>query len=441
MLKSLSLLAVAALLTGCVSVSTSSPSPEATATLGITTMAPTQTPTATPQPTATPTVAPTATPTVVPTVAPATTPPTGPTEPPTIQPTETPTPSGLGYDPKDQLFDDSMSDPTSGWGTATESFYNIAYAADHLQLDVSGSASSVWSTRPTGSQSGTLVVLGQLTPTSDGTFGMLCSANNGQSLIGGVVATDGSWGFVDIENNNVTRLGGDGPFQLNIVQGETTLVAVECGAMTTGKLRLQLWVGGQGLVGSYEQADGPASFDGAGVFVESAGDSFSTALNHSAAYGVANLNGEPSSAAQDLMLNHVPHDWSATCYESPVPGYLGGFAETSVTCFLGEVGHAGAEIASYEQYANTDDMNAAYQERVSTFPVGSGTSCQDGSAEESWHYNGTPDTEAGRLLCAPQQVGIRFDWTENQLNILSSLVDFDGSYSDTFGDWTNAGPN
>ncbi len=46
----------------------------------------------------------------------------------------------------------------------------------------------------------------------------------------------------------------------------------------------------------------------------------------------------------------------------------------------------------------------------------------------------------GRLLCAPQGVGIRFDWTDDNLLILSTLFDLEGDYENTYQLWTEAGP-
>lgn len=60
------------------------------------------------------------------------------------------------------------------------------------------------------------------------------------------------------------------------------------------------------------------------------------------------------------------------------------------------------------------------------------------SARLDWSIG---DESFGRLQCAPQQVGIRFDWTDTRLSILSTLIDFDGDYQTTFQTWLEAGPN
>ncbi len=416
------LLVIGVLLSGCVSISSATASPVPTPTLAPTiTAVP-----ATPQPTATPTETPTSSPTQSPATTPATTPATPPTSAPITQTT------------KNQLFDDAM-DVNNGWGVGPSSGGDASFSSGALVL-APVNPGWLWSSRPTGTQSGTLALTGEFTPASDAAFGLLCDSGD-QTLVGGIVSTmDGEWIFVQIDSSGLTVLERSSTNALDIPVGQPTDLAVECGAMTTGELHLEMWLAGAGMVASYQQATGPSSFDHAAAYAESEADGATVSLTHAAAYGVANLNGEPSSGAQDLLLNHVPHDWSSSCFEGPVPGPYGGMAQFRVVCFLGDVGHTGAEIAQYTQYDNTDDMNAAYQSRVAAFPAGSADSCQNGSRETPYHYTGQ-SVDAGRLLCTDQAVGIRFDWTENSLDILSTLIDFDGSYTDTFADWGNAGPN
>jgi len=86
-------------------------------------------------------------------------------------------------------------------------------------------------------------------------------------------------------------------------------------------------------------------------------------------------------------------------------------------------------------------MDLAFQRRVDAFGSGnSANTCNVGPTETTWHFDdGTPDV--GRLLCIDQFAGIRFDWTDDRVNILSSMVDFDGNYARTYDDWQVAGPN
>ena len=82
-------------------------------------------------------------------------------------------------------------------------------------------------------------------------------------------------------------------------------------------------------------------------------------------------------------------------------------------------------------------MNAEYQEKVEQYGVESTGTCSSGPNETTWSIDGTV---RGRVQCAPQEAGIRFDWTDDQLAILSTLIDFDGDYENTYNLWLDAGP-
>ena len=136
----------------------------------------------------------------------------------------------------------------------------------------------------------------------------------------------------------------------------------------------------------------------------------------------------PAVGLEDLAdEEHVAH-----CYESPVPDT----AQFIVSC-IAQTSGKGAELERYTQYADADAMNAAYQEVVTTFGVASQGSCQSGPNETEWEVGEQP---GGRVQCAPQAVGIRFDWTDDLTSILSSLIDLGGSYKETYDQWVDAGP-
>jgi hypothetical protein len=150
------------------------------------------------------------------------------------------------------------------------------------------------------------------------------------------------------------------------------------------------------------------------------------------AFGVGGSDGTMSNGAQ-ILLAHIPTDFQQNCYESPqfsdAPQYI-------VSC-IPQTSGKGAEIERYEQFADKASMDAAYQDLIDVFGVDSSGSCQSGPNEADWEIN---EQTGGRVQCAPQTNGIRFDWTDDLTSILSSLIDFDGSYKDTYDSWVNAGP-
>ncbi|HUG48813.1 MAG TPA: hypothetical protein VMP67_10435, partial [Candidatus Limnocylindria bacterium] len=64
--------------------------------------------------------------------------------------------------------------------------------------------------------------------------------------------------------------------------------------------------------------------------------------------------------------------------------------------------------------------------------------CDEGPAEGPYTIAGQ---DTGRLLCAEQIVGARYDWTDNRLDILSNLTDFDADYGALYAVWLEAGPD
>jgi len=432
--------AVLALAAGCVSVSGPTAAPTTSPSFGITTPHP-----ATATPSAAPTAAPTAT--VAPTATAAPSASSGPTS----------QPSGdLGFDERDVIFFDDLTDPSGEcttpppnttpagcWGvgdvTTTDGtpIGSIHYESGALALAVDNAGAWLWSRRIADSTSATMRVIGDFYPAGDGVFGVVCASGDTQ-LFGAVVGTDGSWAFVSIGNNGAEKLLSDESAGLDVRAGESNLVALECTGTATGPLRLTLWLGKSGPIATYTQAGGPANFDRAAAYFEATSAGFSVAMHNVILFGSRIEDGSYGPEGLQLLA-HVPTDWRSSCYQGLRPPYLASTADAVLTCHL--PAHDGAEIAEYAAYSNADSMVAAYQSRIDAFDTGDGgPRCADGSGEHSYNFGeGTPDV--GRLLCVDQFSGIRFDWTDTRLNIMSTLVDFDASYGSTFADWIDAGPN
>ena len=84
-------------------------------------------------------------------------------------------------------------------------------------------------------------------------------------------------------------------------------------------------------------------------------------------------------------------------------------------------------------------MDASFDYLVSKWAVAeSGHNCDTGPHQGGYTIGGQP---AGRILCAPSVTGTQLAWTDNNLLILSDLIDLEGSYPDMYEDWLIAGPN
>ncbi len=418
---------VAFLMMGCVSVGPAQTTQPPPPSFSITTPAPsasaTLASTASPAPTATPTQAATPSATVAPTDSASDTP----------APPLTPDPSQAvieDFGADTLIFADDFSDNTSGWGVTSQDFGSIAYSGGTLAFTSAAATNWMWSRRLLDQDWNVVRVEAVMVPSAAGTGGLFC-ANNDDELFGALVTTSGGWSFVQLTSEGASVLLTDEQAGWNVPAGLATTVALDCAGTATGTMRMQVSLPDIGLGASYEDAEGADSFDRVAIYAESAAHPFSLAVDNVFAYG--GEGGSSVSPAARALLLHVPADWRPDCFETqPNPFETG--AEAAVSCTLTE---GRSNVADFVQFDNQENMDAAYQIRVDTWAVEPTESCETGSNEGIYTIAGTP---AGRILCAPQTVGIRFDWTHDELLILSTLTNFDGSYVDTYEDWQAAGP-
>jgi hypothetical protein len=409
---------------GCVSVAPpASGVPSAAASLGVTTPAPATATAA--APTAAPTVAATAT------AEPSEEPTLEPTEEPTLEPSEEPTeePSGPpSADTGDLIFLDLFDDETSGWGTGVSGAVSAQYVNGSLQLDVSENGQAVWSTRLLGTPVAVALVAGEFRPVTEGAFGPMCEADDG-SLYGAVAAPDGSLSFLSVVNNQAQILEShDGAVEIPPVGG--FILGLECAGMSTGALRM-VAVGPDGTLGVYQTNEGPETFSGVAFYGEATNDSLRVDVDSASAYGIPGSADGMTSEGEDL-LTHVPADLQSQCIEAPSSSN----AVAVIHCYLQTEG-TGAELLQFQSFGTNEEMDTAYQSVVDQYGVDSTGTCRSGPNETTWSLD---EDERGRIQCAPQQVGVRFDWTDDVLIVLSTLVDFEGDYENTNQMWLNAGP-
>ncbi len=420
------------LVVGCVSVGpseTTAPTTAATAapSLGVTTPAPA---------TETPTVAPTATPAPTPTPTPTPAPTAAPTEEATVVPESVApsvVPPSSGPSSSDELFADDFSDPSSGWEELDQDFASVTYDSGVLAFRYNDSGAWAFTVRSLDVPESTLVLAADFSPQSDGVFGLLCGDSNSAKFYGAVVGSDGGLVFLETDNGTINVLQRYDEMGLDVSIGGSNPLALECSATPDGVVQMVVGLSKTGPVAVHrESSTGITSFDTTGMYGEASSDGYTLTVDTVAAWGVGGADATMSDGAQ-MVLAHIPSELQQNCYESPI---WNTDAQFVVTCIEQTEG-TGAELAQYKQYADADGMNSDYQGTVSAFGVTSTGSCQSGPNEAGWTLNEQP---GGRVQCAPQTVGIRFDWTDDQSGILSTLIDFDGSYQDTYNQWQDAGP-
>lgn len=419
-------MAVASLLVGCVSIG--GPSPSASAALGrsfgITTPAPiasatagasadaTQAPLLTPSPTS----ATTATPTAEPTATPA------------AEPTETPTAT-----PDDLVLFDNMEDPAaSRWGETETESTTVSMEPGALRFEIRQELGAAYSSHPLPSEYAVLQVAAEFNPADDGAIGVLCSASD-DIHYGAAFTTNGALIFFSIDNGQIASLKRINDVGSDLQVNEATTFGLECAGTATGALRLVAVLPGSGPLAVYQSDEGPQTFNGIAVYGEAFGSQFSVDVTQAGAYGITGTADGSVTPEGEELLTHAPESWQQTCTESPIS--QSGVA--MLHCYL-QVDGAGIELAQYQAFSTNEEMDAAYQESVEQYGVEPTGSCESGPNETTWSID---DQSFGRVQCAPQQVGIRFDWTDDRLSILSTLIDLDGDYGLTYQAWLEAGPN
>ena len=427
--------AVAAVVVGCVSISqpiASVPSLPPRSQ-DVTTPAP-QTPAATPTVAPTPTEEPTEEPTAEPTEEP--------TAEVTEEPTAEPTPEGPAATPAaiedfgatELVFADDFSDDNSGWGVGPNAGGNVAYVSGALQFDTVAAEAWMWSRRAMPELQNVVHIEADFMPTAAGYQGLLC-ADNDDTLWGAVANGEGVWVFIKLTADGSTILSSNQEEGFATTPGATTRIGLDCEGTAAGGFRMQLSLPDSGAATIYEGAidEGSAQFDRAGVYSESSANPYSLRVDNLFVYGGTGETPTMSDAATAL-LGHVPTEWQADCFESVGNPFDEGIA-AAVSCTLSD---DRSDFIDYLQFDTQANMETTYQQRVDIYSVESQGSCQTGPNETSYTIGGG---ETGRILCAPSVIGARYDWTHNDLTILSTLTDFEGSYEDLYQDWLVAGPN
>ena len=324
-----------------------------------------------------------------------------------------------------------MDDPSSGWAAGDIGNSTVSFNDDgELSLDVGDAGQAIWSPRRVDGEFGVLLVAGGYVISGDGGVGAACVTGDGD-MYGAEMTTTGQLIFFSIVDGATRALETKDDLDVQVEQDVFWAFGVECTGLSTGALRLVAVMSGQGPIGIYQDSDGPDAFVGAGVYGEAIGGPATVDVAQVAAYGIPGSASGPSADGEEL-LEHVPSDWREQCVDTPSSNV----ANAVMSCFLQTEG-TGAELAIFQQYPTAEAMDATYQELVDVFGVQSEGDCEEGPNETPWSVE---DETRGRLQCAPQVVGIRFDWTHDELHILSTLFDLEGDYANTFALWRSAGP-
>lgn len=325
-----------------------------------------------------------------------------------------------------------MEDPaTSSWGETETEATTVSAEQGALRIATRQVNGAAYSSHPLGAEYAVLLVAADFKPSADGAVGVLCSAANDVHH-GAAYTTNGALVFFSIDNGQVAVLDRINDVGSDLRVNQSAIFGLECAGTATGALRLVALLPGAGPLAVYQSDEGPATFNGIAVYGEGFGSEFSVDVEEAGAYGISGSADGMTPEAGELLA-HVPELFRETCTESPISD--DGVA--ILHCYL-QVEGVGVELAQYQVFATNEQMDAAYQEAVDQYGVESEGNCESGPNETTWSIG---EDSFGRVQCAPQQVGIRFDWTDSRLSILSTLIDFEGDYQNTQQAWLDAGPN
>src|SRR6478609_4311398 len=134
---------------------------------------------------------------------------------------------------------------------------------------------------------------------------------------------------------------------------------------------------------------------------------------------VANAAKSTDSAAEQVLVSHVPAPIASTC--SSTDPQAGSVAQ--VACNPGgDVGEA-----DYLLYSDNGSMDSAFDSHLAVFPEATGQDCTVGASTGSYTINDNP---AGRLLCAADNQGtVFFEWTDDRFGIITVATSVSGSYA------------
>ena len=402
-----------------------------------------QTPTASPTsrpPTATPTVTSAA---ATPSPSPAPTAPPTPTTPPTPIATQTlgtppatgPSPSAVAnYGATTPLFNDGFDDPQSGWGTGTTEGGSVAYNNGALDIHVTGDGGWEWTRRLAGSTSNAVNAESLWTRMGNGVVGLLCAASDDE-LWGAAEDAAGNYSFIKVGSGAATILSHGQLDSLKSAADGSSRFALDCAGTATGSFRMQLNAPGSNIGVQYvgAQGEGPANFDRIGIYAQSGADTYNVSVDSVLAFGGT---GDTSMSADAVeLMTHVPVLWRPNCFESVASVFLVG-AKADILC---QLDGGKSDWAEYTSFGTQADMDASFTNVANKWAAQeTGQNCDTGPHQGTYSIEGQT---AGRVLCAPSVTGTQFDWTTNDLLILSSLIDVEGSYPAMYQDWLDAGPN
>ncbi len=331
------------------------------------------------------------------------------TLPPTTAPVATPTAPAAPVDP-DLLFTNPSIDAASGWGQLNVKKAAFDLSGGSLASTYEKKGSWAYAVRELAAPETVVRVGGAFTSSGLGYFGWLCGDSSSGRYYGAVPETDGSLVFIDGGYSGVEPLERYEDLGAPILAGTTTKLGIEC-AVDHGTLWIQAFLGdGAPIAVHEEEVDDVAHFDVVGMYGEALEPGFAMTVRDVWARAAGGATGA-------LPFDALPvADYAAPvapdgCQQAP----RAGDEQIALECYIQDEG-TGPELLALATYPDAATMAGAYA-------ATSGSSCPGAPAPAPW--------SRGSTRCVAQDVGIRLEWTDSTLNLVASMIDFDGDFAAT----------
>ncbi len=347
------------------------------------------------------------------------------------------------------------------WGVSENDAGSVEYAGGGLRFTTTSVPNARWSWLDLGSMAPVLWVRATVEmASSGGAAGSMClTSGTSPTLLFGIVNTEGEWVVGRTADPEVTVLArGPLPESIDLTQGGTAIVSIECAMTDASGVRVAVWVDGVNVADvSVPDASGP--FSGPGLYGEGYVESFAVTLDDivvatGATYEprmrspqgsqplppaspapdgpVPNPSAAASLAPTGDLLDRVPAVFRSGCTDAaadPANGLL-----ATVQCApAGAVGSA-----AYFRYDSVEALETAFAAVLAgDSAVTEGTDCSVGPALVDYTIGDQP---GGRLACYLVDGTAVALWTNPGLLMMAIGAEASGDFGKLFTWWQDAGP-
>ena len=359
-----------------------------------------------------------------------------------------------------EIFRDDFG-VAGSWGVTSDEAASIAYADGALRFDFGVAPRWVWTQRAVGAEVAALWVRASLDiAAKGGSAGPMCGVGGSSpAFLFGIVNTEGEWVVGRIDGQDLAVLArGPLPPSIDLAQGGSAIVSLECAMTDATAVRVAVWVDGVN-VADVSVPDAMAPFSLAGLFGESYVEGFGVVADDvvvatGATYEplmrspqealplppasptpdgpVPSAAAVPSVAPTVDLLSRVPAAFSANCSAAeadPANGLL-----AALEC--APAGDAGS--AAYFRYDSLEALEDTFTAVLAgDSAITEGTDCSVGPALVDYTIGDQP---AGRLACYLVDGTAVALWTNVDLLMMAMGVEASGDFGKLFTWWQDAGP-